>query len=100
MTTIEYIHPEGFEWDEAKNRANLQRHGINFERASQVFDRPIRQFEDDRRDYGERRYRCVGIVDDELFTVIYTWRNGVVRIISARRARRDERRDYRQVFSG
>ena len=100
MTTIEDIHPVGFEWDESKNRTNVERHGLNFERASQVFESPIRQFEDDRRDYGEKRYRCVGIVDNELFAVIYTWRGGILRIISASRARRDERREYRQVFQG
>ena len=99
MTTIRFFRSEGFEWDETKNQANVEKHGISFERATQAFDGTFQRYEDNRRDYGEKRYRCVGMVDGELFAVIYTERNSVVRIISARRARRDERREYRQVLS-
>ena len=98
MTTIESINPDGFEWDEVKNRVNLEKHGIGFERASQIFDGPILRLEDNRRVYGEIRYKCIGRIDGGLFAVVFTPRNGLVRIISARRARRDERREYRQVL--
>ena len=98
MIAIEYPYSEGFQWDENKNRANTEKHGISFERAALVFDGPILRFEDNRRGYGEIRYKCIGRIDGELFAVVFTPRNGVVRIISARKARRDERRDYRQVL--
>ena len=98
MTATEYLYPDGFQWDDNKNRANMEKHGISFERAALVFDGPILRLEDNRRVYGEIRYKCIGRIDGELFAVVFTPRNGVVRIISARRARRDERREYRQVL--
>ncbi len=98
MIPIEYLYPEGFQWDENKNQVNMGKHGISFERAALIFEGPILRFEDNRRGYGEIRYKCIGRIDGELFAVVFTPRNGVVRIISARRARRDERRNYRQVL--
>jgi uncharacterized protein len=52
---------------------------------------------DDRRTYGETRFRVYGIVEDRLLCVVYTMRGDRVRIISARRANRAERRTYRQI---
>ena len=89
-----------FEWDEAKNQANIAKHRISFQAAALVFDGQYQEIEDKRRDYGEIRVKVVGKVAYEEVAVICTQRNEVVRIISARRARRDERRDYHQVFSG
>lgn len=89
-----------YEWDAAKNEANIVKHGIDFVRAVQIFEGPVQRFEDDRQDYGEVRYRIVGAVDGVELTVIGTERGEAMRIISARRARRDERRDYRAAFPG
>jgi uncharacterized protein len=44
-----------YEWDEAKNRKNLAKHGLSFEDAEQVFSGPCVTFEDDRLAYGEQR---------------------------------------------
>jgi uncharacterized DUF497 family protein len=83
-----------FQWDERKRRANRAKHGIDFDRAKRVFQAQIVEREDERRDYGEKRVVAYGEVNGVVLCVIYTWRDGVRRIISARRARRDERKDY------
>ena len=84
-----------FEWDETKNRANLAKDGIDFDEAKRLFERYF-YFEDDTRmDYGEVRTIAYGVVDNSVLTVVYTMRGNTRRIISARRARRDERRTYR-----
>jgi uncharacterized DUF497 family protein len=86
-----------FEWDEAKNRRNLAKHGISFEEAAGVFAGPMLGEVDDRGTYGEIRFRVFGTVAGRLLCVVYTMRQERVRIISARRASRAERRIYRQI---
>jgi uncharacterized DUF497 family protein len=83
-----------FEWDERKRRANLAKHGIDFDTVRRMFQTAVVEREDQRRDYGEKRVVAHGEVDGKVLCVIYTWRDGACRIISARRARRDERKDY------
>ena len=90
----------GYEWDDAKNQTNLAKHGIDFDDAKMVFETPITEEDDLRRDYGELRTIAYGLLGDEVIAVVYTWRNNTRRIISARRARRDERRRYRQIYPG
>ena len=87
-----------FDWDPAKSESNLQKHGITFLIALQVFDDPSRKYKDSTREGdGERRTIVIGrIADGRLFTVVFTLRNDVTRIISARRSRDAERRAYRQ----
>ena len=94
-----------FEWDENKNRTNLQKHGICFEDAARIFEGPTRIFEgptletiDDRRDYGETRIAAMGVVNDVILYVVYTMRGDARRLISARRANARERRKYREIF--
>jgi uncharacterized protein len=52
-----------FEWDEAKREQNLVKHGVDFRRVEQVFDGPVVETEDERRDYGELRIRCLGEIE-------------------------------------
>ena len=89
-----------FEWDEAKNLTNTTRHGITFQEAVAVFEGDYQEFEDKRLDYGEARVKIVGVLGNWVVSVICTQRGSSVRIISARRARRDERREYRQMYPG
>jgi uncharacterized protein len=86
-----------FEWDEAKNQANMAKHGIDFDDAIHIFTARILERVDNRRDYGETRTSAVGMVDGKELVVVYTMRGHICRIISARRARRDERRAYHQA---
>ena len=89
-----------FEWDSSKNVSNIEKHGISFLRAARVFDGPILKFLDDRKDYGETRYVAIGIVDGLEYYVVYTIRENRYRIISCRRANRDERKKYREIYPG
>lgn len=87
-----------FEWDPMKSDSNLQKHGITFDIATQVFDDPNRRYSNSTREGdGEPRALVIGqISDGRLFTVVFTMRNDVTRIISARRSRDAERRAYRE----
>ena len=91
------MNDSDFEWDDAKNAANFDKHGVTFERARLVFNDTcgVGQF-DDRGDYGEDRFTLVGMVDGTLLFVAYVERGDLVRIISARRASRHEQNDYFQ----
>ena len=51
-----------FEWDENKNRANRQRHGISFEEAQAIFEGPVFTAQDIRMDYGEERFISIGMI--------------------------------------
>lgn len=85
-----------FEWDEAKNRRNFEKHGFSFEDARVIFENFIFTAEDDRRDYGEKRFISVGILDDIVVVIAYTLRNGRIRIISIRKANKKERKIYEE----
>ncbi len=83
-----------FEWDENKNKSNQEKHGIDFNDAKEVFsDENRTNYEDNRKDYGEKRWITVGIVANVFMTVVYTIRNAI-RIISARRSNLKERQEY------
>ena len=84
-----------FEWDEEKNRINLEKHGIGFALAVRIFEGPVLSFVDDRNDYAETRYRSIGQIEGVVvLAVIHTDRAGKTRLISARAANRRERRRY------
>ena len=86
-----------FEWDEAKNRANREKHGISFEEAVRVFEGRHIEIDGKPGPGGEWRSVTVGWLDDLLLiAVVHTDRRGVTRLISARPAGRKERR----VFHG
>jgi hypothetical protein len=85
-----------FEWDEAKREANLAKHGIDFLRARRVVEGP-HEILSGRKVGREVRMLVAGLLNGVLITVIYTVRGDRIRIISARRASRDERREYQAV---
>jgi len=83
-----------FEWDEAKNRQNRRKHGVDFEVAALVFDDANHRSEQDRVVNGEERWQTIGLVK-ELLLVCHTWtEEDVVRIVSARKANGTERNRY------
>ncbi len=71
------------------------KHGIDFRDVVRIFERPVLEKTDRRRDYGEERIAAVGIAMGLGLYVVYTIRGGKRRIISARRANRHEREAYR-----
>ena len=81
-----------FEWHETKRKANLAKHLIDFSDAVRIFDRPV--FERVQRRHGESRVLAVGLMEDIEIVVVYAVRGKRRRIISARRANRNERQDY------
>lgn len=86
-----------FEWDDAKNAANISKHGIDFADVTDVFNHPMLGMLDDRADYGEERWIAIGWIHALIGVVVYTERKGdVIRIISARRATKHEVRRYEQ----
>jgi len=86
-----------FEWDDEKNLANIEKHGIDFETAKRIFEGQTLTVIDDRFDYGEIREISIGMVDGiAILTVAHTDRDNKIRIISARRANQKERARYEQ----
>jgi uncharacterized protein len=85
-----------FQWDPQKARSNLQKYGISFEEAERVFDDPLFLiYADPDHSIEERRFVIMGeLPDGRLLVVSYTDRNGETRIISARPATRQERKNY------
>ena len=86
-----------FEWDAEKAQKNLEKHGVRFEIASAVFIDPDRITAiDDRFNYGEERLVTLGRTHDGILVVVTTERDEgqVIRIISARKANKRERRTY------
>jgi len=85
-----------FAWDDAKAKANLRAHGVSFELAKAVFKDPFAvELVDDREDYGEERFVIIGMAERKaLLFVAFTEREEGIRIISARRATRDEQNHY------
>ncbi len=91
-----------FAWDEAKNVANQHKHGISFEAATLVFDDPLQVCRPERIEDGEQRWQTIGRVGEiVLLLVAHTWQEvgddeELIRIISARRATKQERKIYEQ----
>jgi hypothetical protein len=81
-----------FEWDEKKRQANLAKHLIDFADAVRIFEGPV--FEKLQRRNGGHRVLAVGLLGDVEIVVIYAMRGQYRRLISARRANRNERQDY------
>lgn len=88
----------GFEWDEDKNIVNIEKHGIDFESAEEIFSSPLLRGVDNRKDYGEIRWIALGILQGICVVIVYT-EHLKVRIISIRRANREETKKYKDRFS-
>jgi uncharacterized protein len=84
-----------FEWDDDKNDVNRQKHGVDFVEAMLIFENDVLTAEDTRQDYGERRFRSIGLVDGNCFVVVHTRRGDAMRLISAWKGGTDERENYR-----
>lgn len=91
-----------FEWADAKNASNLRKHGVGFEAAKLVFDDPLHLSRQDRIENSERRWQTIGLAGGvALLLVAHTWEQADdgsqrVRIVSARRATKLERKVYEQ----
>lgn len=83
-----------FEWDEAKRLSNLRRHGFDFADCERIFAGETARFLDDRFDYGETRFLTIGLLDGRVVAVTHTETDEVTRIISIRKALKNEEETY------
>jgi uncharacterized protein len=81
-------------WDEAKCRANLRKHGLDFADAEEVFAGITCTVEDGRFDYGEQRFVTLGMLRDMVIVIAHTETSHDIRIISMRKATRNEQTPY------
>ncbi len=96
MIYTECIYDENieFEWDESKNQSNIEKHGIDFLQAAKTF-RTVYMIETIERMFLlETRYKCLSQFNEDVLSIIYTIRANKIRIISARKASRQERRRF------
>ena len=87
-----------FEWDENKNAVNIIKHGLSFEEAKEVFeDDNAILFDDPDHSIGEERFLILGMVKSKKICIVshcYRGADDVIRIISAREAKKSEKETY------
>lgn len=85
------------EWDESKRLSNLDKHYLDFEDAIHVLRGPYLRAPASTVE-GEVRWIATGMLDDVHVSLIYTLRGSVLRVISMRKARKGEKRQYEKIF--
>ena len=84
-----------FEFDPAKDEANLFKHRLRLKFGRRVFEQDEHIVVSSHRQIdGEERSKAIGMIDGKLYTVVHVWRGDVVRLISVRRSNAGEQRDY------
>lgn len=86
-----------FEWDQKKAESNLRKHGVSFEEASTVFGDTLSRtiYDPSHSSFREQRFVTIGLSGrNQLLVVVHCDQGKKIRIISARRATRRERRNY------
>jgi uncharacterized DUF497 family protein len=87
------------EWDEAKNRANIRKHGLDFADAEEIFGGVLLAEADTREDYGEKRWVGLGQIGGRTVKIIFSEQDPeTIRIISLRKATRYERKEYEKAL--
>ena len=79
-----------FTWNEPKRQSNLQKHGLDFYNAENVFAGPTFTFEDNRQNYGEQRWVTLGLFRLRVVIIVHTETDEEIRIISMREANNNE----------
>ena len=85
-----------FEWDDNKQKINIEKHGIDFVDAIAIFSDINRIEKTIMHESGETRHITIGMVNGVVLLVVYTLRGKSIRLISARRACKNERRYYEE----
>jgi uncharacterized protein len=83
-----------YEWDEAKRLSNIQKHGIDFVGIEKVFAGTTLTILDGRFDYGESRFITLGLIRGRVVVIAHTEAPQVIRIISVRKATKNEEANY------
>lgn len=82
------------EYDSEKDVANRSKHGVPLALGAVILENCIGEVQDERVDYGEARINAFGLVEGRLFVCTYTMRNETYRLISVRKASRQEQRTW------
>ena len=88
-----------FEWDEEKRQQVIRERGLDLLRAARIFEGRVLTATDSRRDYGEVRNVSVGTVGDDCYVVVFTERKNCIRLITAWKGGRDDRRQYQESLA-
>lgn len=88
-----------FEWDEAKNKRNIEKHGLDFADGEKLFQAPMLTAPDTRFDYDEERFIGIGFLKGIVAVVVFTQPNeNTIRFISLRKAVKRERVRYERTL--
>lgn len=85
-----------FEWDARKNTVNIAKHGIDFADVPEMFKEPMLVKSDARNDYGEDRWIGMGWLGTVVAVVVFVERKEVIRVISARKAAKNEIQEFKK----
>ena len=83
-----------FDWDEAKRQSNLFKHGFDFVGIEEVFAGDTVTILDDRFEYGEKRFLTLGLLQERVVVIAHTETEEMIRIISVRKATKNEEISY------
>ncbi|MGC2238479.1 MAG: BrnT family toxin [Pyrinomonadaceae bacterium] len=85
-------------WSDKKNRQNICKHQVDFDEAKTIFDDPMQiSLSDSAHSFDEQRFVTIGTSDqNRLLIVAHTFRDGKIRIITARKPTRRERKNYEE----
>ena len=83
-----------YEWNKQKCAANLKKHKVDFKIVEDFDWVTAIVLEDDREDYGEIRYRAMGLIGINVYALVFTERDEKIRVISLRKATRQEAKYY------
>jgi hypothetical protein len=88
-----------FAWDEAKRKANIIKHGIDFADAKTVFAGATFTIKDDRFVYDEQRFITLGMLKGMVVVIAHTEQDDIIKIISMRKATKHEQKIYFEGFT-
>ena len=88
-----------FSWDKKKRKENIKKHGLDFADAGIVFSGVTITLEDDRNFYGEQRFVTIGMLQSIIVVIVHTEDNNDIRVISMRKATKNEQKLYFKGFS-
>lgn len=87
----------GFDWDEGKRLVNLDKHGIDFVDAKEIWQGDVIEIPSPQTYHGEDRFIALGLLQGRVIAVIFTWRRRRRRLIGARKARKNETAIYQNA---
>ncbi|MBE9511948.1 MAG: BrnT family toxin [Bacteroidetes bacterium] len=87
------------EWDKAKRKSNIKKYGFDFVDTVKVFDGATFTINDDRFDYGKNRYITLGMLEGIVIVIAHLEEDELIRIISMRKATKNEQKIYFKGFS-